>query len=53
MSVRSLEKASVPVPSDVLLSSVVGFALVDQQTPLAVIAAPPSAVIVPPDTAVV
>ena len=46
-------KASLPVPSDVLLSAVVGFALVDQQTPLAVTAAPPSVVIAPPEVAVV
>ena len=44
-------KIPVPVPLLVVLSDVVGLALVDQQTPLAVISAPPSSVIFPPDTA--
>ena len=46
-----LTKLSVPVPSVVLLSAVVGFADVDQQTPLAVTGPPPSAEIDPPQTA--
>src|SRR5665647_606063 len=43
----------LPVPDwfDVLASDVVGFWLVLQQTPLAVIVAPPSAVISPPEEA--
>jgi hypothetical protein len=40
-------------PSAVLLFAVVGFAVVLQQTPRAVTAAPPSAVILPPLCAVV
>ena len=44
-------KLSLPVPSDVLLSPVVGLALADQQIPFAVTGAPPSEVIVPPDVA--
>jgi hypothetical protein len=43
-----LVKLPVPGPSEVLLSSVVGFDVVAQQTPLAIIEAPPSAVIFPP-----
>jgi len=43
----------VPEPSAVLLFAVVGFAEVLQQTPRAVTAAPPSAVILPPLCAVV
>jgi uncharacterized membrane protein len=43
----------VPEPSAVLLLAVVGFAAVFQQTPRAVTAAPPSAVILPPLCAVV
>jgi len=43
----------LPVPSDVLLLVTVGFAVVLQQTPLAVIAAPPSELMVPPEVAVV
>ncbi|MEJ7675201.1 MAG: hypothetical protein WKF59_21475 [Chitinophagaceae bacterium] len=38
----------MPEPSAVLLFAVVGFAAVLQQTPRAVTAAPPSAVILPP-----
>ena len=41
----------VPDPSVVELSAVVGLVLVDQHTPFAVTAAPPSSVIFPPDTA--
>ena len=44
-------KTPVPVPLLVVLSAVVGLALVDQQTPRAVTAPPPSEVIFPPDTA--
>ncbi len=47
------ENAPVPLPSDVVLSAVVGFALVLQQTPRAVTAAPPSDVTLPPLVAVV
>ncbi len=50
---RLLVKVPVPVPSVVLLLAVVGFAEVLQQTPLAVTAAPPSAVTFPPLVAVV
>ncbi len=50
--VRSLVKLPVPLPSLVLLSFTVGFGLVLQQTPLAVMAAPPSSVILPPHFAV-
>ena len=42
-----------PVPSSVLLSLMVGFWLLLQQTPRAVTLAPPSSVICPPDVAVV
>ena len=46
------EKEPVPVPSDVLVvRAIVGLVLVDQTTPLAVMAAPPSAVILPPEVA--
>ena len=38
----------VPVPSDVMLSEVVGSWLVDQHTPLAVTEAPPSEEMPPP-----
>jgi hypothetical protein len=48
-----LKKAPVPVPSAVRLSLVVGFAAVLQQTPLAVMAAPPSLVTSPPPEAAV
>ena len=43
----------VPVPSVVLELLVVGFAVVDQQAPLTVTVPPPSAVIFPPEVAVV
>ena len=46
--VIELVKLPVPVLSEVLLFDVVGFAEVFQQTPLAVIEAPPSAVTFPP-----
>jgi hypothetical protein len=42
-----------PVPSVVLSLLTVGLAVVAQQTPLAVTAAPPSAEILPPEEAVV
>ena len=46
------EKEPVPVPFDVFVDKViVGLVLVDQTTPLAVMEAPPSAVIFPPDVA--
>lgn len=48
-----LEKLPRPEPLDVVLSEVVGLALVDQQTPLAVTVPPPSSVTLPPDDAVV
>ena len=44
-------KIPVPEPLLVVLSAVVGVALVDQQTPLAVTVAPPSLVTFPPDAA--
>ncbi len=50
---RLLVNAPVPEPFTVLLSSVVGLTVVDQQTPLAVTLAPPSDVIIPPEIAVV
>ena len=44
-----LVKEPVPVPSEVfVVSAIVGSALVLQQTPFAVIDAPPSEVIFPP-----
>ena len=43
-----LVKTPVPVPSVVLASAVVGFAVVLQHTPRAVTADPPSAVTFPP-----
>ena len=46
-------KAPRPEPLDVVLSEVVGLALVDQQTPLTVTDPPPSSVTLPPDDAVV
>lgn len=46
-----LVKTPVPVPSLVLLSEIVGFWIVLQHTPRAVIAAPPEAVILPPEAA--
>lgn len=48
-----LVKLPVPPPSLDLLSAMVGVALVPQQTPRAVIVAPPSEVIAPPPVAVV
>ena len=48
-----LVKVPVPVPSEVLLSLMVGFWEVLQQTPLAVTSAPPSEVTFPPLEAVV
>jgi hypothetical protein len=50
---RLLVKLPVPVPSVVLESLIVGFSVVAQQVPFAVIAPPPSDVIFPPETAVV
>ena len=49
--VRLLTNTPVPVPSDVLVSAVVGWALVLQQTPLSVTTAPPSDVTFPPPVA--
>ena len=50
--VKKDEKEPVPIPSDVLVvRAIVGLVLVDQTTPLAVIEAPPSAVILPPEVA--
>ena len=46
-----LVNVPVPVPSEVLESEVVGFWFVLQQTPLAVIADPPSLEIFPPHVA--
>ena len=47
-----LVKLPVPVPSDVLLSEIVGNVLTElQQTPLAVTAPPPSDVTFPPPVA--
>ncbi len=51
--VRLLVKLPVPVPSDDLVFAMVGFCVVDQQTPLDVTAAPPSLVMLPPPLAVV
>ena len=49
-----LAKAPLPVPSVVLVArAIVGFAVVLQQTPRAVMVAPPSSVILPPLAAVV
>ena len=48
-----LEKIPMPVPSDVLLSVMVGIDPVLQQTPRAITVAPPSEVILPPLIAVV
>jgi len=45
-------KLPVPVPSVVLLSVIVGFEVVAQQTPFKVIDPPPSFVTLPPDIAV-
>ena len=50
----ALVKIPVPVPSIVLVdNAMVGFAVVAQQTPRAVMVAPPSLVILPPLAAVV
>ena len=50
--VKEDEKEPVPVPSVVLVvKEIVGLVLVDQTTPLAVIDAPPSVVILPPEMA--
>ena len=46
-------KVPVPLPSLVLLSEMVGFALTLQQTPRAVTTSPPSEDITPPEVAVV
>ena len=43
----------MPLPSEVLLSFIVGFAEVLQQTPLVFTVTPLSSVIFPPETAVV
>jgi hypothetical protein len=49
-----LEKTPVPLPSVVfVISSIEGFGLVLQQTPLADMEAPPSPDIIPPEEAVV
>ena len=48
-----LAKLPVPVPSSVLGSDVVGLADVLQHTPLCVIEAPPSVMVLPPESAVV
>jgi hypothetical protein len=46
------EKEPVPMPFDIfVVKAIVGLVVVDQTTPLAVIVAPPSAVILPPDIA--
>ena len=51
--VIELVNTPVPAPSDVLLSVIVGFADVLQQTPRLVTAVPPSLVTLPPLVAVV
>ena len=52
--VKVEEKEPMPVPFDVFVVKViVGLVLVDQTTPLAVMEAPPSAVMLPPEVAVV
>jgi hypothetical protein len=49
-----LVKTPFPEPSDVVfVAPITGFAVVAQQTPLAVTAPPPSAVIFPPEVAAV
>ena len=48
-----LVKAPVPEPSEVWLLEIVGFADVLQQTPLAVTAAPPSLLTLPPLVALI
>jgi hypothetical protein len=50
---RLLTKLPAPVPSEVLELAIVGFVVVAQHVPLAVMAPPPSEVIFPPETAVV
>ena len=50
--VKAEVKVPVPVPFDVLVeSTTVGFVVVDQTIPLAVMEAPPSEVIFPPEVA--
>jgi hypothetical protein len=50
--VKEDEKEPVPVPSDVfVVKEIVGLVFVDQTIPLAVIGAPLSAVILPPEVA--
>ncbi|OQA85061.1 MAG: hypothetical protein BWY27_01360 [Bacteroidetes bacterium ADurb.Bin234] len=51
--VIALVKLPAPVPSEVLLSAIVGVSLVLQHTPRAVTVAPPSELITPPLVAVV
>jgi hypothetical protein len=51
--VRLLTKIPVPVLSEVLKLLTVGIVVVAQQIPLAVTDAPPSEVMLPPETAVV
>ena len=47
--VKKDEKEPIPVPFDVLVDrEMIGLVFVDQTTPLAVMEAPPSAVIFPP-----
>lgn len=48
-----LEKETVPVPSSVFEFAVVGFVVVLQHTPLAVIDPPAASRLLPPDVAVV
>ena len=48
-----LAKLPVPVPSVVLLFAIVGPVLIFQHTPWAVMVAPPSSVMLPPEVAVV
>ena len=50
--VKEEEKEPVPVPSDVfVVKEIVGLVLVDQTIPLAIMEAPPSTVILPPEVA--
>jgi hypothetical protein len=51
--VTELVKLPAPVPSAVFVSPVVGLPVVFQHTPRAVMGAPPSEVIFPPEEAVV
>ena len=51
--VRLLENEPVPLPSEVLLFETVGLVEVFQQTPLAVMSAPPSPATLPPEVAAV